>query len=159
MSYEQLLLLYLQGVGQITITDHNIRPFRQARNLMEPVAGLAKSRDAADEIRVSLVRSPNDESLEQRQKQIEFLASIEQGATAAGITFEGTATESFGPVASAFPTIMATRNHWAAIAESETRTARGIEAKRMIASFDKTSAHGRIGELTTARKRETTPFQ
>jgi ATP-dependent Lon protease len=88
VSYEELLLPYLQGGSQITITDPYIRLFHQARNLMELIGVLAKSKDAADEIKVSLVTSPNDESLEKREKQVEFLASIEQGAAAAGITFE-----------------------------------------------------------------------
>lgn len=88
VSDETLLLPYLKGSGQITITDPYIRLFHQARNLMELVAGLAKSKDPADEIRVSLVTSPNDESPEKRQKQSEFLASIEDGEAGAGIAFE-----------------------------------------------------------------------
>jgi ATP-dependent Lon protease len=88
VSYEQLLLPYLQGGGQITITDPYIRLFHQARNLMELIAVLAKSKDPAAEIKVSLVTSPNDESPEKSQKQLEFLASIEQGAAGGGINFE-----------------------------------------------------------------------
>ena len=88
VSYEQLLLPYLQGCGQISITDPYIRLFHQARNLMELIAVLAKSKDPAAEIKVSLVTSPNDESPEKSQKQLEFLASIEQGAAGGGINFE-----------------------------------------------------------------------
>ena len=88
VSYETFLLPYLRGCAQITITDPYIRLFHQARNLMELIAGLAKSKDPADEVFVSLVTSPDDESPEKREKQAEFLASIEQGAGAAGITFE-----------------------------------------------------------------------
>lgn len=49
---------------------------------------LAKSKDPAAEIKVSLVTSPNDESPEKSQKQLEFLASIEHGAAGGGINFE-----------------------------------------------------------------------
>ena len=88
VSYETLLLPYLHGSGQITITDPYIRIFHQARNLMELIAGLAKSKDPADEVRVSLVTTANDESKEKHQKQLELLASIEHGAAGAGISFD-----------------------------------------------------------------------
>ena len=73
VSYETFLLSHLRGCTQITITDPYIRLFHQARNLMELIAGLAKSKDPADEVFVSLITSPNDESPEKREKQAEFL--------------------------------------------------------------------------------------
>jgi ATP-dependent Lon protease len=88
VSYEKLLLPYLRGAGEITITDPYIRVFHQGRNLMDLIEALAKAKDPADEIKVSLVTTPNDESQEKSLKQIELLTSIEHGASIAGITFD-----------------------------------------------------------------------
>jgi ATP-dependent Lon protease len=88
VSYDKLLLPYLLCATRVTITDPYIRLYHQARNLMELIASLAKTKDPAEEMTVSLVTSPSDETPEKRQKQLEFLASIEQGAAAAGITFQ-----------------------------------------------------------------------
>ena len=90
VSYETLLLPYLRGSAHVTITDPYIRLFHQARNLMDLIVVLAKSKDPATEITVSLVTTPNDESPEKSQKQLEFLASIEHGAAGGGIHFEYT---------------------------------------------------------------------
>ncbi|MEX2133203.1 MAG: MIT C-terminal domain-containing protein, partial [Acidimicrobiia bacterium] len=88
VSYEKLLLPYLRDAKQIVITDPYIRMFHQARNLMELIEAVAKVKDPADEVKVSLITTPNDESPEKRQKQAEFLDKIELGAAAAGITFD-----------------------------------------------------------------------
>ena len=88
VSYEKLLMPYLRGARQITITDPYIRQFHQARNVMELLEIIAKAKDATEEIKVSLITSGNDETQEKLLKQIEFLNSIERGAAVAGITFD-----------------------------------------------------------------------
>src|SRR3954469_11462405 len=57
VSYETLLLPYLRGATEITITDPYIRQFHQARNLMELIASLALVKDPADDVKVLLVTS------------------------------------------------------------------------------------------------------
>ena len=88
VSYENLLLPYLQGAREVTITDPYIRIFHQARNLMELITAIAKTKEPADEIKVLLITSPNDESSDKALKQTELLTSIEHGAAVAGITFD-----------------------------------------------------------------------
>ena len=88
VSYEQLLLPYLAGASEITITDPYIRRFHQARNVMELIEGIAASKDPADEVVVRLITSEETESEELARKQLEFLAKVRAGALGAGIHFE-----------------------------------------------------------------------
>ena len=88
VSVESLLLPHLVGAKEITIEDPYIRLFHQARNLMELVEAIAKSKDPADEVKISLITAPNEEGLEKLEKQTEFLEKIEAGAAIAGIVFE-----------------------------------------------------------------------
>ena len=61
VSFDTLLVPYLRGAAQITITDPYIRQFHQARNLMELIEGIAAAKDAADEVNVRLITSENSE--------------------------------------------------------------------------------------------------
>ena len=88
VSYEMMLVPYLRGSKQVTIADPYIRLFHQARNLMELIEAIAKAKDPADEVKISLVTAPNDESTEKHEKQIEFLEKIVLGAAVAGISFD-----------------------------------------------------------------------
>ena len=47
VSFDTLLVPYLRGAAQITITDPYIRQFHQARNLMELIEGIAAAKDAS----------------------------------------------------------------------------------------------------------------
>lgn len=93
VAYETLLIPYLRGATDITITDPYIRQFHQARNLMELIASIASMKDAADEINVKLVTSEHAEGEDKLRRQLELLLKVKQAASAAGIhldvSFEG----------------------------------------------------------------------
>ena len=88
VSFDTLLVPYLRGAAQITITDPYIRQFHQARNLMELIEGIAAAKDAADEVNVKLITSENNEGEEKLRKQLELLVKIKQGAAVGGINFD-----------------------------------------------------------------------
>lgn len=88
VSFQTLLLPYLQGASEITITDPYIRQFHQARNLMELIEALAAVKDPADELKIVLVTSESTDGPEKLQKQFEFLLKVKQGAAVAGITLD-----------------------------------------------------------------------
>jgi ATP-dependent Lon protease len=88
VSYGSLLIPYLRGAGQITITDPYIRQFHQARNLMELIEAIASTKDAADEVNVKLITSENTEGEEKLRKQFELLLKVKNGAAAAGINLD-----------------------------------------------------------------------
>ena len=88
VSYQTLLLPYLRGATEITITDPYIRQFHQARNLMELIEALAVVKDPADEVKVFLVTSENADGPEKLQKQMEFLLRVKQAGEVAGITLD-----------------------------------------------------------------------
>jgi ATP-dependent Lon protease len=88
ISYEKLLLPYLIGATEITITDPYVRQFHQARNLMELVETLAVIKDPADEVKLMLITSESTDGPEKLQKQMEFLLRVKQAAEVAGITLD-----------------------------------------------------------------------
>lgn len=88
VAYETLLIPYLRGATDITITDPYIRQFHQTRNLMELIAGIATVKDAADEIHVKLVTSEHTEGGDKARRQLEFLFKVKQAASAAGINLD-----------------------------------------------------------------------
>ena len=54
---------------------------------MELIEAIAKAKDPADEVKITLITSPNDESADKHEKQVEFLEKIVLGAAVAGIAF------------------------------------------------------------------------
>ncbi len=72
VAYKTLLIPYLRGATEITITDPYIRQFHQARNLMELVESLALIKDLADEVHLLLVTSENTDGAEKLKKQMNF---------------------------------------------------------------------------------------
>ena len=86
VSFSTLLVPYLRGATQITITDPYIRQFHQARNLMELIEGIAATKDAADEVNVKLITSENNDGEDKLRKQLELLVKIKQGAQSAAST-------------------------------------------------------------------------
>jgi ATP-dependent Lon protease len=88
VSFDTLLVPYLRRATQITITDPYIRQFRQARNLMELIEGIAATKDAADEINVKLITSETNEGGEKLHRQLELLVKVKQGAAVGGINFD-----------------------------------------------------------------------
>lgn len=90
VSFQTLLLPYLRGATEVTITDPYIRMFHQARNLMELIQEIASVKDPAEEVTVRLITSENTESEDQARKQLEFLAKVRTGAMTAGIHFDVT---------------------------------------------------------------------
>jgi len=85
VAYETLLIPYLRGATEITITDPYIRQFHQARNLMELIEALALTKDPADEVNINLITSENTDGPDRLQKQMEFLLRVKQAAAVAGI--------------------------------------------------------------------------
>src|SRR5690625_1199203 len=88
VSYDTLLLPYLDGAAEITIVDPYIRQFHQARNLMELIEALARVKDPADEMTIKLVTSEHTDGPEKVQKQLEFLVQVKNAAAGAGITLD-----------------------------------------------------------------------
>ena len=88
VSFDSLLVPYLRGAGLVTITDPYIRQFHQARNLMELIEGIARIKEAADEVHVKLITSENTDGEEKVRKQLENLLKVQKGAEAAGIKFD-----------------------------------------------------------------------
>ncbi|MFF4937307.1 BREX system Lon protease-like protein BrxL [Micromonospora sp. NPDC000729] len=88
ISFDTLIIPYLRGAGQITIIDPYIRQFRQARNLMELIEAIARTKDAADEVNVKLITSESIEGGDKLRKQLEFLVKIKQGAAVGGLHFD-----------------------------------------------------------------------
>jgi len=88
VSFETLLIPYLRGATEITITDPYIRHFHQARNLMELIEALALVKDPADEVHIKLTTGENTDGAEKLQKQMEFLLRVKQGAAVAGINLD-----------------------------------------------------------------------
>lgn len=90
VSYTTLLLPYLKGATEITITDPYIRQFHQARNLMELIGALAVAKDPADTLKIQLITSESTEGPEKARKQLEFLLQVKNAAQVAGIAFDVT---------------------------------------------------------------------
>ncbi len=88
VSYDTLLTPYLRGATQITITDPYIRQFHQARNLMELIASVAATKDAADEVNIQVITSENTEGADKVLKQLELLLKVKQGAAVTGINVD-----------------------------------------------------------------------
>jgi ATP-dependent Lon protease len=88
VSYDALLVPYLNGASQITIVDPYVRMFHQARNLMELIEGIARSKDPADEVALKLVTVENQEGPEKLQSQFRYLLQIKQSAAVLGIVFD-----------------------------------------------------------------------
>ncbi|GLW94047.1 BREX system Lon protease-like protein BrxL [Actinokineospora globicatena] len=88
VSYDELLVSYLQGASRITIVDPYVRMFHQARNLMELIEAIARGKDPADEIALKLITVENQDGPEKLQKQYEYLVQIKQSAAVLGIVFD-----------------------------------------------------------------------
>lgn len=88
VSYDALLVPYLQGASRITIVDPYVRLFHQARNLMELIEGIARGKDPADEVVLKLITVESQEGREKLQKQYEYLVQIKQSAAVLGIVFD-----------------------------------------------------------------------
>lgn len=88
VSFATMLIPYLRGATEITLTDPYIRQFHQARNLMEFVEALAAVKDPADEVKLKLITTETSDGPEKVQKQLEFLLRVKQGAAVAGITLD-----------------------------------------------------------------------
>ncbi|MBC7753677.1 MAG: BREX system Lon protease-like protein BrxL [Moraxellaceae bacterium] len=84
ISFEDLLIPYLEGVRKITITDPYVRLFYQTRNLMELLEQLVKHKSEADEVEVVLVTIKDEHSSEQ---QINFFTQIRDNLAPAGLNF------------------------------------------------------------------------
>jgi ATP-dependent Lon protease len=68
--------------------------FHQARNLMELIEGIARGKDPADEVGVTLVTVENQDSPERAQRQLEYLLQIKKSAGVLGIVFDVELVES-----------------------------------------------------------------
>ncbi|NDO90273.1 BREX system Lon protease-like protein BrxL [Cellulosimicrobium composti] len=84
VSYETLLLPYLQGASKITITDPYIRLPHQGRNLADLLSLLAAAKDDAEEIDVDLVTT-EEHKVEFKQRQLLMLKAIKDASDAVGV--------------------------------------------------------------------------
>lgn len=87
ITFDYLLAPYFIGAQEIIIADPYIRMYHQARNLMELIEAISRTKSLADEVKVRLVTTKGDEEEQWIAKQIEFLESIKEGASIAGVTF------------------------------------------------------------------------
>ncbi|EST38894.1 hypothetical protein N566_04900 [Streptomycetaceae bacterium MP113-05] len=88
VSFATLLVPYLRGAGEITITDPYIRLFHQARNLMELIEGVAAVKEAGDEVKVKLVTSEANSGEDKVRRQRELLLKVQQGAAVGGVNLD-----------------------------------------------------------------------
>lgn len=84
ISYENLLLPYLQGATEIEFHDPYIRQPHQGRNLVELLALIAAAKDPADEVAFKLFTLLSDDG-EHQQRQLQMLSQIVNGAAQQGI--------------------------------------------------------------------------
>lgn len=84
VSYENLLLPYLQGATEIEFHDPYIRQPHQGRNLVELLALIAAAKDPADEVTFKLFTLLEDD-MEYQQRQLQMLSQIVNGAAQQGI--------------------------------------------------------------------------
>lgn len=84
ISYENLLLPYLQGATEIEFHDPYIRQPHQGRNLVELLALIAAAKDPADEVTFKLFTLLEDD-MEYQQRQLQMLSQIVNGAAQQGI--------------------------------------------------------------------------
>jgi len=85
VSFDRLFSPYLQGATEIIVTDPYIRMFYQARNLMEFLETVAKSKADEDEVSVHLITTKDDYK---GDSQIEYFERIQEACGAAGIKFD-----------------------------------------------------------------------
>ncbi len=84
ISYDQLIGPYVKGAKYITITDPDIRLFYQARNVMELLETIVKTKGLDDEVVVSLITVEDEFKGEQQR---EYFASIQSSMFSVGIKF------------------------------------------------------------------------
>lgn len=87
ISYENLLLPYLQGATEIEFHDPYIRQPHQGRNLVELLALIAAAKDPADEVTFKLFTLLEDD-MDYQQRQLQMLNQIVNGAAQQGIKVE-----------------------------------------------------------------------
>lgn len=84
VSYETLLLPYLEGATEIELHDPYIRRNHQGRNLVDLLAMIAGAKDPADEIAFTLFTLLEEDPEHERQ-QLKMLHEIVQAAAQQGI--------------------------------------------------------------------------
>lgn len=84
VTFDHIFGAYLNGAKTIEITDPYIRLFFQARNLMEFIETVAKSKDDADFVNIHLRTIKDDYKADSQE---EFFKSIQTSATPIGINF------------------------------------------------------------------------
>lgn len=84
LSYETLLMPYLEGAAEIELHDPYVRMSHQGRNLVELLAMIASAKDPADEINFKLFTLLEEEP-EYQKKQLQMLNEIVQGAAQQGV--------------------------------------------------------------------------
>lgn len=84
VSFDTLLLPYLQGATKIELHDPYIRMSHQGRNLVELLAAIAAAKDPAEEVAFTLFTVAEDHP-DYREKQFSMLREIIEGAVKQGI--------------------------------------------------------------------------
>jgi len=84
VTFDELFGPYLQGAGEIVVTDPYIRLFFQARNMMEFLETVATNKEAGDQVAVRLITT-RDEFEADRQE--EYLQKMQLSVAPVGIDF------------------------------------------------------------------------
>ena len=87
VTFEEILMPYLTGATEIDIIDPYVRTFHQARNLMELVELIAKSKPPEDEVFVRLT-TIQDEDPNRAENQLKLLVQVKSAAETLGISFD-----------------------------------------------------------------------
>lgn len=78
---------YLRGATEIRIVDPYVRKHHQMRNLLELIEAFARTKDAADEVRIRLTTVEDNEYPDSKRKQTENLAQVRTSAATLGVIF------------------------------------------------------------------------
>jgi ATP-dependent Lon protease len=86
-TWGKYVVPYLRDATEIRIVDPYVRKHHQMRNLLELIEAFARTRDAADEVRVRLTTVEDDEYPDSKRKQTENLAQVQTSAATLGVIF------------------------------------------------------------------------
>lgn len=87
VTYDEILMPYLRGATEVDIVDPYVRTFHQARNVMELLELIAKSKPLEDEVFVRLT-TIQDEDPNRAENQLKLLLQVKSAAESLGISFD-----------------------------------------------------------------------
>jgi len=87
ITFDTLIAPYCVGANEIVIADPYIRMYHQARNLIELIEAISRTKSLADEVKIRLITTKGQEEEQWIAKQIELLENVKDGASIVGVTF------------------------------------------------------------------------